>query len=109
MQAPLPASDGLPGAKMVLYVTDNSALRPVRYELVGGGSTRNEISFSRWGERLNLTAPANAIPASSLTVAVRSSPDPPAAPAREPLSRGPCAARMLRHECTEAVKLGTLS
>ena len=41
VQAPLPASDGLPGAKMVLYVTDNPALRPVRYELVGGGSTTN--------------------------------------------------------------------
>jgi hypothetical protein len=67
VQAPLPASDGLPGAKLVLYVTDDSALRPVRYELVGGGSTQNTISFSRWGERLSLTAPPNAIPASSLT------------------------------------------
>ena len=38
VQAPLPASDGLRGAKMVLYVTDDAALRPVRYELVGGGS-----------------------------------------------------------------------
>jgi hypothetical protein len=66
VQAPLPASDGLSGAKTVLYVTDNSALRPVRYELVGGGSTKNEISFSRWGERLDLAAPTNAIPASSL-------------------------------------------
>ena len=65
VQAPLPASDGLPGAKLVLYLTDDSALRPVRYELVGGGSTQNTISFSRWGERLSLTAPPNAIPASS--------------------------------------------
>ncbi len=68
VQAPLPASDGLSGAKLVLYMTDNSALRPVRYELVGGGSTKNEISFSRWGERLDLAAPPNAVPASSLTV-----------------------------------------
>ena len=67
VQAPLPASDGLRGAKMVLYVTDGPALRPVRYELVGGGSTQNTISFSRWGEKLTLTAPANAVPASSLT------------------------------------------
>jgi hypothetical protein len=66
VQAPLPASAGLPKAKLVLYVTDNSALRPVRYELVGGGSTRNTISFSRWGERLRLAAPTHAIPASSL-------------------------------------------
>jgi hypothetical protein len=67
VQAPLPASDGLPaGAKVVLYVTDDAALRPVRYELVGGGSTTNEFSFSHWGEKLTLTAPANAIPASSV-------------------------------------------
>ncbi len=67
VQAPLPASDGLPaGAKVVLYVTDNAALRPVRYELVGGGGTTNEFSFSHWGEKLTLTAPANAIPASSI-------------------------------------------
>jgi hypothetical protein len=67
VQAPLPASDNLPRAKTVLYVTDNAAQRPVRYELVGGGSTTDEISFSRWGERLDLAAPPDAIPASSLT------------------------------------------
>jgi hypothetical protein len=68
VQAPLPVTDGLPsGAKMVLYVTDNAALRPVRYELVGGGSTTSELSFSQWGEKLTLTPPPNAIPASSLT------------------------------------------
>jgi hypothetical protein len=70
VQAPLPASDGAPRAKMVLYVTDNPALRPVRYELVGGGSTTDEISFSRWGEKLKLTAPANAIPASAIAPAL---------------------------------------
>ena len=67
VQAPVPASDGLRGAKTVLYVTNDRVLRPVRYELVGGGSTQNTISFSRWGEKLRLTAPANAVPASSLT------------------------------------------
>jgi hypothetical protein len=67
VQAPVPASDGLRGAKVVLYVTDDAALRPVRYELVGGGSTRDTISFSRWGEKLSLTAPPGAVPASSLT------------------------------------------
>jgi hypothetical protein len=69
VQAPLPADDSLPGAKTVLYVTDNSAVRPVRYELVGGGSTANELSFSQWGEKLILTRPAHAIPASSFTSA----------------------------------------
>jgi hypothetical protein len=67
VQAPLAASNGLPGAKLVLYVADDPGLRPVRYELVGGGSIKNTISFSRWGERLSLTAPENAVPASSLT------------------------------------------
>jgi hypothetical protein len=67
VQAPLPASDDLPGAKLVLYVTDNAALRPVRYELVGGGSTTNEFSFSQWGEKLTLTAPPSAVPASALS------------------------------------------
>jgi hypothetical protein len=67
VQAPLPASDGLPRAKIVLYVTDDPARRPLRYELVGGGRTQDEISFSRWGEKLSLAAPANAIPASSIT------------------------------------------
>jgi hypothetical protein len=68
VQAPLSADNGLPaGAKMVLYVTDDAALRPVRYELVGGGSTTNELSFSQWGEKLTLTPPAHPIPASSLT------------------------------------------
>lgn len=67
VQAPVPADDGLPGAKMVLYVTNDAALRPVRYELVGGGSTTNQLSFSRWGEKLTLTPPANTIPASSFT------------------------------------------
>jgi hypothetical protein len=67
VQAPLPASDGPRGAKVVLYMTDNAALRPVRYELADGGSTQNTISFSRWGEKLSLTAPAGAVPASSLT------------------------------------------
>src|SRR5436309_1996088 len=60
-------ANALPGAKLVLYVADDPGLRPVRYELVGGGSIKNTISFSRWGERLSLTAPENAVPASSLT------------------------------------------
>lgn len=67
VQAPLPASQGPRGAKTVLYVTDDAALRPVRYELVGGGSTQDTISFSRWGEKLRLPVPSHAVPASSLT------------------------------------------
>jgi hypothetical protein len=68
VEATPPAADDMPaGAKMVLYVTEHSPLRPVQSELVGGGSTKSEISFSQWGETLHLTAPANAVPASAIT------------------------------------------
>lgn len=68
MQARLPAGDQLPAtARDVLYVTDNSLLRPVRSEVTNAGSYRYQMSFTQWGETLHLTAPANAIPASSVT------------------------------------------
>ena len=50
-------------------MTDDSALRPVLSEVTSAGSYKNRISFSHWGETLNLTAPANAVPASSVTPA----------------------------------------
>jgi hypothetical protein len=68
VEATPPAADDMPaGAKMVLYITEHSPLRPVQSELVGDGSTKSEISFSQWGETLHLTAPANAVPASTIT------------------------------------------
>jgi hypothetical protein len=68
VEATPPAADDMPaGAKMVLYITEHSPLRPVQSELVGDGSTKSETSFSQWGETLHLTAPANAVPASTIT------------------------------------------
>jgi hypothetical protein len=70
IQAPMPASAQLPAtARSVLYVTDNSTLRPVLSEVTGAGNYVYRISFSDWGETLNLTPPANPVPASSVTSA----------------------------------------
>jgi len=70
VQAPLPASDQLPAtARNVLYVTDNALLRPVESEVTGAGSYKYDMTFTRWGETLHLSAPANAIPASDVTPA----------------------------------------
>jgi hypothetical protein len=70
IQTPLPASDQLPAAaRQVLYITDNSLLRPVLLEVTNAGSYKYQMSFSDWGETLRLTAPTNAIPASSVTPA----------------------------------------
>jgi hypothetical protein len=68
VRAPLPASSQLPAtARAVLYVTDNSLLRPVLSEVINAGSYKYQISFSHWGETLHLSAPANPIPASDVT------------------------------------------
>lgn len=63
-----PASDQFPAtARGVLYVTDNSLLRPVLSEVTDASSDSDKVSFSHWGETVHLTAPANAIPASDVT------------------------------------------
>ncbi|MGH3266392.1 MAG: hypothetical protein ACRDNS_30865, partial [Trebonia sp.] len=68
VQASLPADEQLPStARDVIYLTDNSLLRPVLSEVTNAGSYKYQMSFGDWGERLHLTAPANAIPASSVT------------------------------------------
>jgi hypothetical protein len=68
VEATPPAADDMPAAaKMVLYITERSPLRPVQFELVGDSSTKSGTSFSQWGETLHLTAPANAVPASTIT------------------------------------------
>jgi hypothetical protein len=48
-------------------MTDNSLLRPVLSETTNAGDYKYQMSFSHWGETLHLTAPANAIPATSVT------------------------------------------
>jgi hypothetical protein len=68
VQAPFPASAKLPAsARSVLYMTDNSLLRPVLSEVTNAGSYKYQMSFSQWGEKLHLSAPANPVPASDVT------------------------------------------
>ena len=70
VQTRMPAASKLPAAaRNVLYMTDNSLLRPVLSEVTNAGSYKYQVSFSHWGETLHLTAPANAVPASSVTPA----------------------------------------
>jgi hypothetical protein len=70
LQEPLPASSQFPAtARNMLYMTDNSLLRPVLSEVTNAGSYKYQVSFSHWGETLHLNAPANAIPATSVTPA----------------------------------------
>lgn len=67
VRGPLPASDQMPAsAQDALYLTDNSLMRPVVSEISGGG-VKSEVKYSQWGEAVHLTAPANAIPASSVS------------------------------------------
>lgn len=70
VQAPVPAGSQLPAAaRDVLYMTDNSLLRPVQSEITNAGSYKYQMSFSHWGEAVHLTTPANAIPATFVTPA----------------------------------------
>ncbi len=57
-----------PSSKEVLYLTDDARLRPVLSEQTATG-VKSAISFSEWGERLTLTAPKGAVPASTITPA----------------------------------------
>jgi hypothetical protein len=54
-------------ARDVLYITDDSLLRPVLSEITNADGYTYQMSFSRWGETLPLTAPANTVPASFVT------------------------------------------
>jgi hypothetical protein len=66
ISSPIPASQKLPSsARMILYVTAGGS-RPVTEKLSGVTGTENQYSFSHWGKSLHLTAPADALPVSSL-------------------------------------------
>jgi hypothetical protein len=55
----------------VLDVDATGAHLPVRYQGTGhqkSETTRGQVSFSRWGLRVNPSAPSGAVPASSITV-----------------------------------------
>jgi len=67
VQAHVPASQQLPSsARATLFVTSGGSTRPVRFE-EGSGKVSEQMSFSQWGVKLHLTAPADAIAATALT------------------------------------------
>jgi hypothetical protein len=64
VQVPLAAGLQAPAsARTVLYVTDDSRLRPVLFEVRGDGSITDWASFSGWRETVHLSAPAHPFPA----------------------------------------------
>jgi hypothetical protein len=66
IQSPVPASQQLPStARETLYVAAHGS-RPVLEKLSGAGGVQNQLTFSHWGETVRLTAPADALPVSSL-------------------------------------------
>lgn len=68
VQAPLPAgSQFSAAARDVVYMTDDSLARPVLSEITNAVGYTYQMSFSRWGETVHLTAPTKTIPASSVT------------------------------------------
>ncbi len=65
----VPASVGAPaGSKATLYVAVGGPALPVIYRLDRTGSLQFAATFSRWGERLHLTAPSQAIPVTSISL-----------------------------------------
>jgi hypothetical protein len=64
----VPASAGAPaGSRATLYVAASGRALPVSYRLDRTGSLQFAVTFSRWGERLHLTAPPQAIPVTSIS------------------------------------------
>ena len=67
----VPASVGAPaGSKATLYVAASGHALPVGYRLdrTRTRSLQFAATFSRWGERLYLTAPSQAIPVTSISL-----------------------------------------
>jgi len=65
----VPASVGAPaGSKATLCVAAGGRPLPVSYQLDRTGSLQFAATFSRWGERLHLTAPSQAIPVTSISL-----------------------------------------
>lgn len=61
-----PSVPGVPaGTKATLYVTTTGRLLPVSYQEVSG-STRLSAVFSRWGEKVSVAAPRDAVPITSV-------------------------------------------
>jgi hypothetical protein len=61
-----PSVPGVPaGTKATLYVAITGRLLPVSYQEVSG-STRLSAVFSRWGEKVSVAVPRDAVPITSV-------------------------------------------
>jgi hypothetical protein len=61
-----PSVTGVPaGAKATLFVATTGRMLPVSYQEVSGGLRLSAV-FSRWGEKVSVAAPRDAIPISSV-------------------------------------------
>jgi hypothetical protein len=66
IRARVPATEKVPAsARVSLYVSKADG-RPVFYKLAGDGAHKYQVTFSKWGEAVNLTAPDNVVAAASL-------------------------------------------
>jgi hypothetical protein len=66
IQGQSPVSQAPPMPPVTLYVTAGKGVRPVLFKQDGNGTQQYQMSFSQWGEALNLTAPPGAMQAPSL-------------------------------------------
>jgi len=68
VQGHAPASMQLPGtARVTLYVAASDA-RPLRYQVSGVSGYENEITFSNWGQSVELVVPPDPTPVSELRI-----------------------------------------
>jgi hypothetical protein len=51
------------GASGAVYVANNATLRPVQFKIALPGSIKSTDTFSKWHEKVYLTTPADAVPA----------------------------------------------
>jgi hypothetical protein len=66
VQGHAPASMRLPpAARVTLYVAASDA-RPLRYEVSGAGGYTDKLTFSDWGQGVQLVVPPHAIPATQV-------------------------------------------
>jgi hypothetical protein len=70
VQGPAPASMRLPAsARVTLYVSTSDA-RPLRYQVSGVSDYADQITFSNWGQTVQLVVPPHPIPAAELQLPI---------------------------------------
>ncbi len=60
-----PYLNGAPNAKVVLYVTTSGRLLPAEFRVTSGAASASDIwtkVWTNWGEKVNVNAPAGAVP-----------------------------------------------